>query len=373
MRILFVTNNYTPYSGGVVSSINSTVAYLRAHGHDVRIVSFQFLDYHDDLDYVTRIPSFYLWRYKKNYFTIPHSYQNIIDEMVRNFTPDIIHTHHPFLLGQAAARSAKKYSVAVVFTHHTQYHAYAHYVGPFASIARRVVRSIVKRFCNRIDHVIAPSNGIKTLLQKDGVKTTITILPSALQKVFLPEKKISMRPYTQKPLKLLYVGRLVKEKNIPFLFEVLQQLTIPFEFLIVGYGAQREWLEYLAYKRYKFLKNQIVFVKKQLPKSLVKIYRNTDLFLFPSTSDTQGLVLAEAMAQARPVIAMDGIGQRDIVKNGRNGFIISDADAMAQKIMHIANDDLLYQQLQQGAFETAHAYDPQIIGDKLVNLYKNLI
>jgi glycosyltransferase involved in cell wall biosynthesis len=295
--------------------------------------------------------------------------QRILKREVVGYNPDIIHVHHPFLLGRAVLKIARNISIPIIFTHHTQYHRYAHYMGIFSPIAGYLVRKIVKKFCNRVDCIIVQSVGVQKMLQVDGVTQQIVLLASGLQKCFISSEKAEVRSKVQTPIQLLYVGRLVPEKNVPFLFDVVKELSIPFVLTIVGYGSDTECLKSLAYEKYNFSKKEVVFIPKRTPEELIFFYRNADLFLFPSSSDTQGLVLAEAMSQGCPVLAVPGMGQEDIIKQGQNGLIVSNTQTMAQKIELIASDDLLFQKLQKGALCSAQKYSPEYIGKQLEQLY----
>jgi len=99
-------------------------------------------------------------------------------------------------------------------------------------------------------------------------------------------------------------------------------------------------------------------------------YQQADLFLFSSTTDTQGLVLAEAMANGTPVIAIDGPGQRDVIQNGKNGFLVDTVENMAHKIEAIAKSAQMLALLQEGAFQTARNYRSAALTDELVGFYR---
>src|SRR5438445_2313782 len=126
MRIFFVTNNYTPYCGGVISSITATSDALRAQGHEVFIITLDFLGKNDkpqaqsalvtaDPDYVIRITCPIKFMYKKNHMAIPWRPTHAITQLLKKYKPDIVHVHHPFLLGVSALRAARAYDVPCIF------------------------------------------------------------------------------------------------------------------------------------------------------------------------------------------------------------------------------------------------------------------
>src|SRR5579872_5344972 len=129
MRILFVTNNYTPYSGGIVSSIDATVHALYAKGHDVLLVTLDFFGVAvSEHKYIVRIPTIFRFMYKSNHMAIPWRATYELLSLAQTYSPDIIHVHHPFLLGKSGLDVAHILGIPCVFTYHTLYEQYAHYV-----------------------------------------------------------------------------------------------------------------------------------------------------------------------------------------------------------------------------------------------------
>lgn len=366
-RILFVTNNYTPYSGGVVSSINATIDQLHALNHAVKLITLNFLgDAHCDPDWVIRVPSLLRFRYKKNCMALPIKSKEIIEKIIVSWRPNIVHIHHPFLLGPVAIAVAKKYGIKTIFTYHTMYEQYAHYLPIPGIVARPLIKKSVLSFCKKVDQIIVPSAGIKQYLHEQKIKQAC-VLPSSLQKVFLDKPKIKKKVTGRH--QLLYVGRFTREKNIPVLFDVLAKLPARYYLTLAGYGAYQKTLESCAFDTKKLSQERVTFICKPAQDKLLELYARAHLFLFPSLSDTQGLVLAESMAHSTPVIALNGMGQRDIINNGTNGYIVKNAREMAQKILHVSENQELYSKLCDGAWHTAQAYDPKVLVQKLAQLY----
>lgn len=388
MRIFSITNNYTPYSGGVTQSITATTQALQKQGHEVFIITLDFLGKkHNDLPHVVRINCPIRFRYKQNYMAIPWRPTDAISKLIAQHKPDIIHVHHPFLLGMSALRAARKHNIPCVFTYHTLYEEYAHYIPLPRSYMQPVICATVLRFCASVDALIAPSAYIKNYLLTQGIKTPISVIPSPLRDIFTQAKSLpsyahpelvegSERAFILQQVQdergkklnffeLLLVTRFVPEKNIPFVFEVMKLLPDNIHLILAGYGSDYEKLQKLAPKH-------VQFIYKPDEKQLLQLYRTADLFIFPSKTDTQGIVLAESMSQGVPVIAIDGPGQRDTIVNGVNGFIIKDAAEAAEKIMAIAQDQALRNTLIAGAQETAQKYHAHYIIKQLLVVYHNL-
>jgi len=372
MRILFITNNYTPYSGGVVSSIQATVGALQELGHEVQIVTLNFLGTkHQDPPYVYRIPSLLRFVYKSNHMAIAWRAKRHLRDIITRFSPDIIHVHHPFLLGRLGAQLGRRLSIPVVFTYHTLYEHYAHYVPAPQWLVTFLIKRQVERFYRYIDGLVLPSCAMHSQVDPTSVPTLV--LPSGLNLHFVD---LPFRPHTiaeHNTIRLLLVSRFAPEKNIEWLLDVMILLRFcNVELTLVGHGVAYERLQFYAYKQLH-LTQTVIFVHKPTPQELLACYKKADIFLFPSTSDTQGLVLAEAMACGKPVVAIDGPGQRDIIRDGYNGYIVKTKKQMADKIIDIARDGKLYKRLQDGAWHTGRDYDPLFLTRKLLTFYNRLL
>ena len=249
--IFMVTNNYTPYSGGVVNALRSYTQELRALGHKVFIITLDFLESpvqstteHD----VIRVTCPVRFTYYKNPMAIPWRPTIAIARLVEQYKPDIIHAHHPFLLGSSALTVAQHYNLPVVFTYHTIYEKYLHYVPLPQFLTRPVTQQWVKQFCKQPQTVVAPTPSLNYLI-KHKITDNIAVIPSGILPHFLKPT------FTHKPdhhrFTLLSVSRFMPEKNIHFLLDTYAQLDKNrFELILVGYGAYLEELKTYAYILY---------------------------------------------------------------------------------------------------------------------------
>ncbi len=375
MRIVMVSNNYTPYSGGVVNSINAIIPVLQAAGHEVTLITLQFLDDHsDDPPWVIRVPCCIRFKYRQNHMAIPWRSDYYVEQEIAKLAPDIVHSHHPFLLGNSARKVAKKMGILIVFTYHTVYEKYAHYVPLPAWLSMPIIKKLVRNYCVRVDGIIAPSRAIYEYMQGFGIQKPCVIIPSGILPIFIgPDPWVGKKKVADEPFTLLTVGRFVPEKNMPVLLDLFSQLDQShFTFTLVGYGSEFERIRSYAYTILKLSPDRVRFIYKPEKTVLAREYRAADLFLFSSTTDTQGLVLAEAMAAGTPVLAVDGPGQRDIVRDGFNGFLVSSFDQMRNKIELLAGNQVLHAQLCAHAHETAREYYPKQMAAKLCEFYKFL-
>jgi len=377
LTICMVTNNYTPYSGGVVSSIKSLTDALRRQGHRVVIITLDFkgAETEDDVERVYCAGHF---TYKNNPMTIPVGMRYQLRKLFCTYKPDIVHVHHPFLLGQAANIVARNLSIPVVFMHHSLYEQYVHYVPIPTWITRPMVRRIVRRFCNAVDRVIVPTPSIEHHLQSAAVTTPISVVPSGILSLFTPTKKGEdvLNRARRKQCRLLTVSRFAREKNIPWLLSMTKSLideTPCFTLELIGYGAELSALQQYAYHTLGLSRQEVIFTERPSKQYLLNAYRDADIFVFASQTETQGLVLAEAMSQATPVIALEATGVDDIVVDGVNGYRVSNKDAMVKRINELASDPTLYRQVSNGAYETSRDYVPHHIAVRICEVYKKLL
>jgi glycosyltransferase involved in cell wall biosynthesis len=173
---------------------------------------------------------------------------------------------------------------------------------------------------------------------------------------------------------LLTVSRFVKEKNIYFLLDAFSKLDQSnFIFTLIGYGAETQNIQNYAYKKLGLSENNIRFIIKPHKEIISYYYKSVDLFIFSSITETQGLVLAEAMSGGTPVIAVDATGSCDIVKNGFNGYLVNTVEQMIEKILQISSDEQLNKTMQYNAFCTAQLYNPAKTTQNLIDFYQCII
>jgi 1,2-diacylglycerol 3-alpha-glucosyltransferase len=371
LRIVWVTNNYTPYTSGVVQSIKSYAQALQELGNELIIISLDFLgSYHSDPPWVKRIPSILRFTRHGNHMAVPWRQEQHIRFLVQEYKPDIIHTHHPFLLGASALKVAKELGIPIVFTHHTLYEAYVHHVPLPGVIMRPFIKKRVMNYCKRVDRVIAPSLPIAHMLQEYGIFNA-AVIPSGVRSTLLTEEIMATPNHVNT---LLVVSRFAQEKNLMAIFDAYAQLPQNrYTLIFAGYGPEGVALRRYAYDTLGLSEQYVRIIYRPCEETLKRLYASAHLFLFASPSDTQGLVLAEAMTHGVPVIALDGPGQRAIIQEAQNGFIVDSSQAMAEKIEYCAAMPEIYQQLRAHAWQTSRDYNPHVLVHTLLALYRELV
>lgn len=384
MRIAMMTNNYKPVVGGVPIAVERLAEGLRERGHEVYIFAPQFEGYEQEETFVIRYHAFH----KKAGGYVP--LMKPVDlEMERTFEKlnfDIIHVHHPVLIGWRALYLGKKYHVPVVFTYHTQYEQYLHYWKPYRWLKERgnslddklvdfienqLVLAVIRRFTEKCSLVFVPTNQIQTMLKEREWEVNTTVMPTGLpEKAYLNYVLMhSEEKWNKEAIRNLYgngkkyllctASRLSAEKNLKFLFRSLAMLKEKmgdrFQFLVIGDGPQRQELEEEV--RQMGLESNVTFMGIVPNEQIATFHCASDLFLFASKSETQGIVLLEAMAGGSPVIAVQAAGVSDVVQDGRNGFLSLEVEEVfACLTEHLLLDTKLYQRLSEGAMETAEHY-----------------
>lgn len=401
MRIAMLTNNYLPFVGGVPISIQRLSEGLRSLGNEVYIFA---PTYEEELkeDFVIRYRSFE--KTFANGCVLPNVMDPVIKRTFKEMQFDLIHVHHPVLIGNTAISLGKKYNIPVVFTYHTRYEQYLHHLKPFHKLLSRynnennlVMKSVeekmldismnkmvpyyIKRFTKECNLVFAPTALMKTLLLNQGVTTEIEVLPSGLNEVFFQRdtkiaKAIRKQYIRNEQFLLCTVSRLEKEKNLEFLLRGIKRLKESFgdqfHLLVMGDGTKRGELQ--SNVKELGLTNQVTFLGTISQADISNYYEASDLFVFSSKSETQGIVLLEAMASKLPVVAVKASGVDDIVVNHFNGVTtMEDENEFADRIMNLLINKEEHKILSAGAYETAMKYRVDTLSKKAEEYYKEAI
>jgi glycosyltransferase involved in cell wall biosynthesis len=325
MKICLMTNTYLPHVGGVARSVSTFAQEYIRLGHEVLVVAPRLpgrtpARAEAIVERVAAIQNF-----NGSDFSVRLPLAAGLSTRLDDFAADIIHAHHPFLLGDTALRIATSRRIPVIFTHHTRYEDYVHYV-PFASPAlRRAAIQLSTEYANLCDGVIAPSASIASLIRRRGVTTPVTVVPTGIDTAAFAsgDGKRFRRKFKLPPRAFVvgHVGRLAPEKNLPYLTEAVAQFLRRRKdawFLVVGQGPTEDAMRE-TFKRHG-VADRLVLAGSHTGRNLHDAYRAMDVFAFSSQSETQGLVVAEAMAAGRPVVALNAPGVREVVRDGKNGF-----------------------------------------------------
>jgi len=330
MNILMVTNTFPPHVGGVAISVRRFTEEFRRSGHRVLVVAPEFEEAPRTEQDVVRVPA--VQRFNGSDFAVPVPVTLRVSAALKAFLPQVVHSHHPFLLGDTALRVAASREVPVVFTHHTMYEKYTHYVPGDSPQLKRFVIDLTTGYCNLCDAVIAPSRTVADLLLRRGVTVPVTVIPTGVDlKVFAGADGSAYRREAGIPESAFvvgHVGRLVPEKNVGFLAEAVAGFLARHpggRFLLVGEGPSKERL--LETFAGHGLSERVHLGGVLQGRELASAYNAMNVFAFASLTETQGMVLTEAMASGVPVVALDAPGAREVVRDGVNGRLVPRPDA----------------------------------------------
>ncbi len=384
MRIGFFTDTYLPVVNGVVVSIETSRKALEAIGHQVFIYAPESPGYKDKNPNVFRFKSIRVIKkpethYAFNFLPVGRNFREI-----SHFKLDVVHAHTPFGLGLLAKYISERQLIPLIYTHHTHYPEYAKFYLKEEVLLPYLAKVYSTWFSNISNAAIAPSLKIKKLLLNYGVKkkTTIYILPTGIDlKIF--KKSLKNGRALRKKLKipseakvLISVGRIGKEKNLEFLIkgfaEVLKKRKDTL-LLMVGDGPFLKKLKKIA-QNLKIAQS-IIFTGKVPRQKIPAFYQSADVFLFASLTDTQGIVILEALSCGLPVIALKDDAFVDIIVNNKNGFLINQNSSklFAQKIITLLDDSFLYKKFSIGAVKTAQNFSEKNMAKELIEIYKTRI
>lgn len=317
MRAGFFTEVYHPIVNGIVASIDGLAEGLRERGHEVTFFAPKVPGYasadgeHETPVYLPSLPLPTPTSYR---LALPLVRRQTINAIVKHL--DVVHAHSPFVTGWLAMRYARRFSIPLVYTYHTRLEEYAHYV-PFEPHAtRRAAETLTRNFANGADTVIVPTAAMRERLRELGVEAPIEVIPTGIDlrrfSAGTRSERLRARLGANGAKLLLFVSRLAKEKNVELLLEALAATGGGRSVLaIAGDGPERDALE--AYAANLGVAGRVRFLGAVERAELPELYASADAFVFPSVSETQGIVLAEAMAAGALVIAAQTAQNEDVL------------------------------------------------------------
>lgn len=380
MKIALMTNNYKPFMGGVPISIERLKLGLEQLGHEVVIFAPTYANQQEEAG---------VFRYRNlmNRFiggiVLPNAFDPQIEQVFQQERFDIIHIHHPFLIGNMAMYLSRKYHVPLAFTYHTRYEQYLDCYAGWIKPLKYLLPLYLKAFFKRVDFIFAPTQGMADYLTEEcNVEPAkLSILPTGLPNHCYTADEADIQELRKNyhaenmPL-LLSVSRMTKEKNVEFLIHAVSKLKTkyqkPFRVLLVGDGPDKE--HYRKICKEQDLEDRIYFVGQVPNQQITPYFAAADAFIFASKTETQGIVIIEAFAAQTPVYALDASGVHDLVEDGINGRLCpEDEDLFAEQLLHFMEDDINHRQLAQNAYATALTFQEEAVAVHALELYNEII
>jgi 1,2-diacylglycerol 3-alpha-glucosyltransferase len=380
LHIAHFTNMYHPVINGVVRSVSDYKKAFTEMGH-LAFVFAQHSDYQDEEAFVFRYPSLDLPIAIDIPAVIPVSL--FVDKLLPSLKLDIIHSHHPIVLGLTAASKAQKMDLPLVFTFHSQYREYGHYLSlpqpEFQEFVQDMIHIWLGNYIRKCHHIVVPSQGMGELLEKEyGLQEGYSVIPSG----------IDLRPYetTHGDMRraelgwmdnkvLISVGRMTQEKNWHTLLEACQrvmQIDSKIRLVIIGDGPEKSAL--MKYAQELGIASRVQFLGK-IPFSEIPSYlKAADCFVYASVTETQGLVTLEAIAAGLPVAAVDAVGTSDIVRDGIEGLLTENDNAtLAAAIKTLLAQPETMLDFSQAAVRRARTFSVENQARRLETVYYQAI
>lgn len=381
MNILFLSDVYFPRVNGVSTSIATFRREFRAAGHRVWLVAPDYFAPSDDESEILRVPSRYLpmdpedrmMRYNKALEHLP---------ALRRLGVDVIHAQTPFVAHYLGRRLSRELNVPLVETYHTFFEEYFYHYLPIAPpfAMRKLARWFSRHQCNQLHGLVVPSRPMLDVLRHYGIATHAEIIPTGLeQEAFVPGDGAAFRVRhgipPERPV-LLFVGRVAHEKNIGFLLDVVNRVRHDMAdvlLVIAGEGPARDSLQRRATAL--GLDGNVRFIGYLERKNeLLGCYRSADLFVFASRTETQGLVLLEAMAQGVPLVSTAELGAKSVLCEGLGVNIASEeVDEFSEKVLALLADSERRQQLGQMGYFYARQWSAGAQANRMLEFYAKTI
>ncbi|HPJ26580.1 MAG TPA: glycosyltransferase [Synergistaceae bacterium] len=386
IRVAMFSNTYLPVIAGVPISIKRLSTALLQMGHQILVFApkYEKTSPSSEEREVFRVPCFSRIS-KKRVIALPNIFSIRIFKKVREFSPQIIHLHHPLWMGSLGLWIARYLKIPVVYTYHTRLEHYSYAVPlPRAFFRNFLSHALIRRIGNKCDAVVVPTEASEYYLRMIRVKSPVFVVPTGIETEKFHEpcsedvkNRLRQELGIEKGEKvLLSVSRLNAEKNIQFMLEAVSELakkcSVSFKVILIGDGPDRSPLVETAHAL--GLEDILVFTGSVSPDRIPMYYSLGDIFVFASTAETQGMVILEAMASGMPVVAIRASGIDDFVVDGVTGFkTIHHVEAWAEKVQLLLEDGALREDLSRQAVSMADRYGVDEFGRRMERVYAHVL
>jgi 1,2-diacylglycerol 3-alpha-glucosyltransferase len=389
MRVAIFTETYLPYLSGVTVSTEALARGLGRAGHDVLLVAPRPRRGADpgSAGAVGPAPTYAWLPSYEPAALVPPGYRMPIPvawtagrRAAIAFAPEIVHTQSPFASGLLAKEVSRRVGAPLVFTHHTRFADYGHYLGALAAPATAALDAHLRRFWAGCAAVVAPSSDLAAeigeRLGPGGPR--VRVIPTGIDLQVIrrlePIDPRSAAGWPSDSLVVATLGRLAREKNLDLLVDAFGAAAAGEErlrLLFIGGGPLEASLRRRAERG--GIAARVHFAGKQPHAVALAILAGTDLFAFASQTETQGLVLAEALACGLPIVSLDGPGVADSVRHGIDGLVASDAAELSRMIVALAADGRRRAAMAAAARDGAERFAAERRIGEIEELYRELL
>ena len=387
LNIAIFTNNYLPFVAGVPISIQRLTGELRKKGHRIVVFAPRYPgDHREDEKDVFRCSPLFHVKSGNDDFPIANVFSKEIEREFEKNNFDIVHVHHPFWLGKKGLKLGLRNHIPVILTYHTRLELYAHYL-PNILFSRLIFKNIIshkmiRRFSQKCDGIVAPTLSALSYLENIGVSRLKKIIPTGIDSErydLLDESSVAATKAKYAPngeILLCSVSRLSEEKNIYFLIDAIEHIRentrILFKCLIIGDGPLKDKLEKIIQERN--LSDTIVLRGRIEQNDIPKYYLASDLFVYSSMSETQGMVILEAMTGGCPVVAVQSSGIEDVIIDNYNGFKTdNNITEWSERVTQLMENPEKRLEMSQNAYNYSKGFTVGIMAKKVESLYYRVI
>lgn len=371
MKIALFTDTFLPQVNGVSLTLQRLVAHLHSKGISTHVFAPETSKADFYADHLHRFASLPFFLYPECRVAIPNFVS--IRQVILDFQPDLIHIATPFNMGLCGLYFSKKYGIPVIASHHTHFDRYLQYYR--LGFLSPWIWKYLRWFHATCHTVLVPSAETKRELLQHGFPRVDLWRRGVDADLFHPEKKNQhfRRQYRiHEKYICLYVGRLAPEKDLDILVEVIKNMAEPFRseihWVIVGDGPMLMHLKEAGLPR-------TTFTGYLNGKALAEAYANADLFVFPSSTETFGNVVLEALASGTPAIGTQSGGVQEIIQDGVTGYLCPPRSSrhIMEAITEALSQPHLLQQMSQNARRYALTQSWESILDQVIMHYKQAI
>lgn len=387
MRVALFSDTYLPDLNGVATSTKTLHDALVRNNHEVIVITSELpsdSDYQDDIkDNIVRVPGLemsLLYGYRAcNIF----SYSGMRE--IRDFQPDIVHVQTEFGLGIFGRLVAQELDLPVVYTYHTMYIDYSHYVNPINNeVLDKFLKNIISRlsnlYANKCSQLIVPSKKTADSLKRYGLKRKPQIVPTGLElERFDPknrnvelENDLIEKYDLKDKFVMVFLGRVAKEKSIESILDMvakLKDIRKDFVLLVVGGGNYLAELKDVVEK--EGISDHVIFTGPQFGELVPAHYHISDVFISASLSETQGLTYIEAMASGIPALARYDENLEGVIKDGINGYFFHETDDLLKIVLQLMDSNI--DTLKLSALEDSARFSSQKFYEDIIAVYNEAV
>ncbi|MFR5747740.1 MAG: glycosyltransferase [Thomasclavelia spiroformis] len=384
MRIAIFSDTYTPDINGVATSTKILKDELINHGHEVLVVTSELpseSDYEDDPnDNILRVPGLEIQALYGYRACNIYSFKGMKE--IKSMNIEVIHVQTEFGIGIFGRIVGEALNIPVVYTYHTMWADYSHYVNPINSTAidgliKKAITRISKFYGDKSAELIVPSIKTKESLEKYGLHKNMHIIPTGLElDKFDPKNKddklinqIKEKYGIKDQFIVTFLGRIAKEKSIDVLIDAMKEIVKENDnilCLIVGGGPYLDELKELV--KDDQIEKYIIFTGPKLSQEVPSYYHLSNVFVSASVTETQGLTYIEAMASGIPAVARYDQNLENVIIDGVNGYFFKETNELVSILLNMMNSDC--SKMAREAYLHAMKFSSEVFYEKVIDVYK---